>query len=503
LVGGLLGTAARPAVMSAFWLVGEGPVNGGVLFASVVISCAIGLCVGALAGLIGAAISNPVAGPLVGAIAGAFLAFALSVVTFLFLCLGTWDGRPQDIDVNLYFPMMALSGAAPGALGGLVGVWVRSGPLRRRTTSVVIVLLVVAVIVGAWVAFGQIIGLTGDHTKPGRDHTDTVLRVGFSPDGTRIVSGASDRFVKVWDVDGGRQTVKLPRVPFQVKGVVFCGDGKRIVAAGGRDDDGGSGRWWGMWMAFDAGTGKKVFAEDQLPEIHAVACSPDGAHFATGHADGTIVVWDAVNGKRVREIKAHREGWVAQLAYSPDGKRIASASSDKTIKVSEAESGAEVFTLEGHKDYVHCLAYSPDGKRLASGGREKAIILWDAFSGKAIRALQGHKGVIHALTFSPDGKRLASVSEVQTGPNRPTVPGEIKLWDAEGGREVLSLTGHEGAVHAVAFSPDGKHLVTGGGGRGPERSLLGSMSQWPEIKAWDAESGAAVLSLGLLSSRRR
>jgi WD40 repeat protein len=75
------------------------------------------------------------------------------------------------------------------------------------------------------------------------------------------------------------------------------------------------------------------------------------------------------------------------------------------------------------------------------------------------------------VAFSPDGKRIVSGSDDST----------LKVWDTDKGQEVRSLRGHAGLVTCVAFSPDGKHLVS----RGYDSTL----------KVWDAEKGQELLSL--------
>jgi WD40 repeat protein len=78
-------------------------------------------------------------------------------------------------------------------------------------------------------------------------------------------------------------------------------------------------------------------------------------------------------------------------------------------------------------------------------------MLWDAREGKFLHRLTGHLCFVSCVAFSPDGKRLVSGSEDWT----------VKVWDIAAGRATLTLWGHTGRIREVAFSPDGKRLVSG------------------------------------------
>jgi WD40 repeat protein len=78
------------------------------------------------------------------------------------------------------------------------------------------------------------------------------------------------------------------------------------------------------------------------------------------------------------------------------------------------------------------------------------VKVWDAESGKELLTLRGHAASVNKVAFSVDGKRLATASEDQTA----------KVWDAESGKELLTLRGRAGTVNKAAFSPDGKRLAT-------------------------------------------
>ena len=77
--------------------------------------------------------------------------------------------------------------------------------------------------------------------------------------------------------------------------------------------------------------------------------------------------------------------------------------------------------------------------------------MWDADKGQEILTLKGHTDMVISVAFSPDGKRIVSGSGDQT----------VKVWDADKGQEILTLKGHTAMVSSVAFSPDGKRIVSG------------------------------------------
>ncbi len=136
-------------------------------------------------------------------------------------------------------------------------------------------------------------------------------------------------------------------------------------------------------------------------------------------------------------------------------------------------------TLKGHSEPVTCLAFSPDGKTLASGsgeGRQPgAVKLWDVAGAKERVATKGHTNGVTSLAFSPDGKTLASASGILDGKTDRWKAGEVKLWEVATGRERDILQEHESLITALAFTPDGKKLVT----VGEDRSIV----------LWDVETG--------------
>jgi WD40 repeat protein len=107
-----------------------------------------------------------------------------------------------------------------------------------------------------------------------------------------------------------------------------------------------------------------------------------------------------------------------------------------------------------------------------SGSYDDTVRLWDAVTGAALQTLEGHSGHVSSVAFSPDGKRVVSGSWKDK---------TAQLWDAVTGAALQTLEGHSRAVSSVAFSPDGKRVVSG---------------SWDKtVQLWDAVTGTALQTL--------
>lgn len=338
---------------------------------------------------------------------------------------------------------------------------------RRRRLALAAAVLLLCVTAG--LGFTEATGVTNLRA--------TVIRI-YTPDGTLVVE-VDDPGVKVTiEGDGGLvitgagpQEVRLRPGIYTVRATK---DGKPVrdeelitISRGGKE----------VVKVRLEGRGRPLVRyeirrfEGHTHPVNAVAFSSDGRYAVTasgnhthvrpdppGARDHAVRLWDVKSGKEQHRFAGHgRE--VAGVAVSRDGTRILSGAHDNTARLWNAETGQELRQFKGHKAGVYTVAFSPDGRYAASAGggnNGKGLIvdcevhLREVESGKELRRFKGHTDGIRNLAFSPDGRHLLTGSFDKS----------MRLWDVETGEEVRRFNGHTHWVFGVAFSCDGRHAVS-------------------------------------------
>jgi len=301
----------------------------------------------------------------------------------------------------------------------------------------------------------------------------------FSPDGELVVIACLDGQARVVRAADGKQVATMKGHKASLTGARFSPDGKLVVTASYDN----TARVWtaagkakaklaghtrpvtsarfspdGRWVVtvsedrmarvFPAGGGAAVVLRGHSDAISTARFSPDSKLVITASFDDTARVWHA-SGKGEPLVLRGHQGRVVDARFSADGKRIVTASFDQTASVwSLREPGRFVTMLRGHTDEVLDVEVGPTG-RIVTASKDRTARVWNE-KGELEAVLKGHQEAVTAARFSPDGQLIVTASLDKTA----------RVWKATGEGAPLVLRGHTGDVLDVYFSPDGQQIVT-------------------------------------------
>jgi WD40 repeat protein len=285
-----------------------------------------------------------------------------------------------------------------------------------------------------------------------------LTALAFSPDGKMLaVSGNREILLHTLDgaLDGNAAPGRLPGISDSILSLAFSRDGSLLVAGGGAPARFGEIQFWDVPAA-------KLRHSVMLTgdTVFGVSLSPDATRVAAGATDNSVRIVDVASGKELTKMGAH-ENWVLGTVFSVDGKRVVSVSRDRSAKLTDTATGAFQENINLLRGELAAVARHPGKDILVIGGEDRYpyVYLMDrpknmkiADDTTLVRKLERQNGAILALAWSPDGKRIA------VGGAAP----EVNVYDADTGARQAICKGHSAGIYTVAFSPDNVTLATGG-----------------------------------------
>lgn len=297
----------------------------------------------------------------------------------------------------------------------------------------------------------------GDWFEEEDDELSEAACAAFSPDGASAAIGVGDGSVVVRG-PGGRESVLTPPDPARPTCLAFSADGRSLATGW---DDGRLVVW-----DLDSETPAAVLACESGPPTY-LAFGPDGGGLLALEGGRTLTLHELAPGSRAQALPAP-EAAPTRLAASPDGRLLVAGYENSPVLAWDLARPSSDARPLGGLLAPSCLSFSPVGDALFLSFDQEAIFVQAAAPAPSPRVnLAGHSEEAWALAFSPDGTVLASGGDDH----------QIKLWDVATGAELAAVEAHSQTVTGLAFSPATGHLAS--------VSLDGSWKVWRTVPGPD------------------
>jgi WD40 repeat protein len=279
--------------------------------------------------------------------------------------------------------------------------------------------------------------------------------VDVSRDGHMGLVGLWDGSMWTWDIRTGEWLRYLQgHDEMLFAGARFTPDGRRIVS--------GSGDLYGVSKdnsirVWDVETGQELLrCEGHSQHVWDLDVGPEGRYAVSGGHDGTLRVWNLTTGEG-RILHDISPQAVRCVAYHPSGHAVligfargTSATPDYSLRLVDVATGQEIRRFSGHSEVIADVAINADGSLALSGANDQHVILWDVKSGNMIRRLRGHTSSITAVAFGARSA-LAATSDMN---------GCILVWNIQNGALLRRYNAHDAFVMGLAFGPDDATLLS-------------------------------------------
>lgn len=290
----------------------------------------------------------------------------------------------------------------------------------------------------------------------------------YSPDGRYVLSVSSfGKIIRLWDAETGEELGSLEGRQFE-----FFPDGRHLLSVSYD---------YNKLLVFDFETHKikEIVINDSKDGsfVDAQAFINSSGNIVAMLKNGTRMIWDMDYLEYVKQMVAYDK--VEYASFSPDGNRIVAGLANGSVEVWDVSSGERLNVYYGNGT-IYEVMYSPDGRHilsvLSSTSPDKMSTIWDVESGDVVCMIDGYRA-----RYSPDGKYIVAISQKENEKTFQLISCQIVLYDAHTGAKIKVLAEYPHYIESVAYSPEGKRIVT--------------TSNDNRIIIWDADTGEQLNQL--------
>jgi WD40 repeat protein len=314
---------------------------------------------------------------------------------------------------------------------------------------------------------------SGNRCKFLSGHSDWVNEIKFSPsDGKYIASAGNDEQTLLWDW----QSPIGENNPRKIPGVFTTPPSEQYIG--------------NVFRSYRYPVNGVSFSDKGQYMVTSANCSSSSTKICSDKYLATV--YSVEDGKPLAVLSGH-ESRIEQASFSPDGDYVVTASLDGTARVWNWRDSRLLSTpviLRGHAGNVSSVAFSPDGRLIVTGGWDGTVRLWQSGMGledghesatlSSFTTLQGYTrgAFVDRVAFSPDGKFIMTTGN----------DGTARLWGVGLERGTAALKEINREELNAAFSPDARHVVTGG-------------SSGSSLKVWELDADGNLVGSKELSGQ--
>jgi WD40 repeat protein len=312
-------------------------------------------------------------------------------------------------------------------------------------------------------------------------HSKSIRDVAVTPDDRYAISASFDETLKVWDLEQEQMVGDLVGHIGAVRAVRVTPDGGYAISA----SDDATLRVWDISAMLKGGAKTDLVVhslEKHAQPVWGIAVTLDGRQVVSVSEDGQLIVWDLCTGESVRTFRV-KEAGLRSVAVIPGKNQVLVGDKQGVLTVLDLDSGETLATLEGHRSSVFGIAVTMDGMLALSASDDNTLRVWDLERKSLIQTLTGHGARVYDVAASPDGRWAISAA----------TDAMLKIWRLERNptlpKKPRAAAGHTATVRSLALTADAHTAV--------------SAAQDGTLRVWEVQSGRLRHTLGRVDKGSR